>query len=383
MAVDIGQARGCDALVADSAQNSSSLAVNVALCLDGDVFDRFGPVLRHLVVGLVDQAVHVRLASSDVRIEQLKLGPVQSVLHARAVWPTRHRRTEQLIEMLAGDPPTIVHAFSGDSYRIAVDVADAFDADLVLSVTSVADCDKIAQVDCSRAGIFIAMSQPLIDILTTQLGTPSEQVTLVRPGVRTAGEARGGPAEGSAATILSTASFESGSGVDKVIKAAHMLIKRGHDLLLFLLGEGPKESSLRRMAHERNLDARVIFAHPTGDLTHAMQSADIFVHPSEDTALSADGLQAIGTGMTVVTVPNTVCDYYRHDETALVTAQATAEALADAIELLLSDRATAQRLAASGIEYVRKHHAWSGMAERTAAAYRKLALNRTTFSIKE
>ncbi len=379
-AVDIRCGRWCDACVADSEKNSSPLAVNVALCLDGDVFDRFGAVLRHLVVGLVDQAVQVRLVSSDARIESLKLGPVQSVLHPRVVWPVRVRRTEQLIETLASDPPTITHALSGGSYAIALEIADAFDTDVALQVTSVADCDRIAQLDASRVGVCIAMSEPLADILTTQLGMPSERIVLVRPGVRTT--AGGDPGQGKP-TVLCTAPFEPGSGVDKLIKAAHILHKREHDLLLFLLGEGPKESTLRRLTRDRGLDTRVIFAHPTGDLVQAMRSADIFVHPSEDTALSADGLQAMGNGMAVVSFPNAVCDHYRHEETALVTAHATAESLADSIERLLADRALAQRLSTSGVEYVRTHHAWSGMAERTAATYRQFALNRATFSMKE
>lgn len=369
--------------MAASEKKTNPLAVSVALCLDGDVFDRFGPVLRHLVVGLVDQAVQIRLVGTDARIEGLKLGPVQSVLYRRIVWPVRGRRTEQLMEMLATDPPTIAHAMSGESYAVGLDIADAFDTDVALQVTSVADCERITQLDTTRVGVFIAMSDPLVEILLTQLSLPEERIALVRPGVRTATDSRRGILTKGEPTILCTAPLESGGGVDKLIKAAAILKKRGHEFLLFLLGTGAKETALRRLAHDRGLDRCVIFSHPTGDLVQAMQSADIFVHPSEDAALSADGLSAMGNGMAVVCVPNAVCDYYRHDDTALVAEHATADALADSIQRLLADRALAHRLAAAGVEYLRTHHAWSGMAERTAAAYRQFALNRATFSMRE
>ncbi len=87
--------------------------------------------------------------------------------------------------------------------------------------------------------------------------------------------------------------------------------------------------------------------------------------------------------MAVVACSAPVCDHLRGKETAVVCDKATTNSLADAIEQLLIDRRLARRIATAGLEYVREKHAMSGMAERTAKAYRKLALKRTTFRIKE
>ena len=127
------------------------------------------------------------------------------------------------------------------------------------------------------------------------------------------------------------------------------------------------------MIRSRGLSSCATLAHPAGDLTRAMRGIDIFVQPSAETAFSDGGLQAMGAGMAVVTFPNTVCDHYRSNETAVVCDKPTAQSLADAIERLLTDRVTARRIATAGIEYVRAHHAVSSMAQRTADAYRKLA----------
>jgi len=114
-----------------------------------------------------------------------------------------------------------------------------------------------------------------------------------------------------------------------------------------------------------------------------MNSADIFVRPSMDTAIVADVLHAMGAGMAVVSVVSEICDHLRHGETAILCEKPTAELLAGALERLIVDRAEAQRLAASAMDYVRTHHPVSGMAAQTADAYRKLALARATFPIKE
>ncbi len=153
--------------------------------------------------------------------------------------------------------------------------------------------------------------------------------------------------------------------------------------MLFLLGRGRMEPAFRRRIRDRALAPYVTLAHPSGDVSHAMHSADIFVRPKSHTAFSANSLLAMAAGMAVVSFPDRICDHLRDGETAVICHEPTPEALAGAIERLLNDRAGARRMATAGAEYVRTHHAVSEMAQRTSDAYRQLALARATFSIKE
>jgi glycosyltransferase involved in cell wall biosynthesis len=364
-------------------ESQDSLSVSAALCIDRDAFDRLGRVLRHLAVGLVDQAVHLRLLSSDPCIEGLALGPIQSLVHRRVGWPVAARRIEEILGALSPQPPTVVHAMSMESYRLAMAIAEAFDADLVLQVTSLADCEAISQLSGSRAGRFHVISQPLCTVLETQLQIDPERIDLIRPGLLAAQRAACFAQPERVPTILCTSAFERGGGVDKLIEAVGLLCKRDHKVLLFLLGRGRQELALRRLARDRKLASCVTFAHPLGDPTPAMSSADIFVHPAEDTFFTVGGLQAMGAGVVVVAFASAICDYYRPGETAVVCEKPTTESLAAALEELITNRDQARRIAAAGMEYVRTHHTMSPMAERTAAAYRQLAVNRATFSLKE
>jgi glycosyltransferase involved in cell wall biosynthesis len=126
----------------------------------------------------------------------------------------------------------------------------------------------------------------------------------------------------------------------------------------------------------------VNFAQPQGDPVRAMRSADIFVRPAIDKKFHADSLQALGSGMAVVAVPGGVGDHLRNGETARICRAGSAEALAESIEELLTNRTEARELAASGLEYVRQNHGMSAMAEGTAATYRELAVPRTNFSLR-
>jgi glycosyltransferase involved in cell wall biosynthesis len=172
------------------------------------------------------------------------------------------------------------------------------------------------------------------------------------------------------------------SAVDSLIDAVGSLVSRGYGLQLFILAGGPLEGALRRHVRVRQLSGHVTFASEMADPTLAMAGADIFIRPSADTAFTADSLQALAAGMAVVSLPNSAADHLRPGETAFVCSQNTTEALAATIESVLRDRSDAQRLAAAGMDYVRRHHGVSAMAERTAAAYRKLLLARTTFAMQ-
>jgi glycosyltransferase involved in cell wall biosynthesis len=357
--------------------------VRAAMCVDADAFNRLGKVLRHLAVGLVDQAVGLQLVGSGAWLNSLALGPIQTVIHQKLSWPRAARRRQQLVEVLSHQPPTVVHGVSVESYRAAREIAEPFEADLVLQVTSQADVDGIGPAELAREGRIIASSQPLYDQLIPRCGDKADRIELIRPGLLAGSKMTSFTREGQLATLVCTADLEREKRVNVLIEAVALLRKNGLDLLLFLLGRGSQDAVLRRMVRRRGLSSVVTFATPLGDLTRALESADVFVHPSTGHAFTVGALQAMAAGVVVVTCENSACDHYRDGETAVLCAEAKPEVIAAAIEKVVMDRAFARRIAEGGLEYVRAHHSVSGMAERTAAVYRRLALARATISIAE
>ena len=74
--------------MSDEFESQNSLSVSAALCVDADAFDRLGRVVRYLAVGLVDEAIHLRVLSSDRRVDTLSLGPIQTVPHQPITRPS-------------------------------------------------------------------------------------------------------------------------------------------------------------------------------------------------------------------------------------------------------------------------------------------------------
>lgn len=361
---------------------SRAASVNAALCLDRTAFERFGGILRHLCVGLVDQNIPLRIVGSDPHIETLRLGPVQAVVHPPIAGLTGGRRLERLLDSLSAQPPSVVHAVSMGSYRTAASIAREFDADLVLGVTSLDDIEEVGRF-AERADVhFQPWSNALAVVLDSRRHIDRTHVEVIAPGVPASAKPVAFDHPGRVATLVSTSRFDADSGLDRLIAAVEILVQRQVELQLFLLGEGPRERVLRKSVRARQLSAHVAFAPNFDDPTAALSSADLFIHPTSSATFPGDTLQALGIGLALVTGPDEVADHHRPGETACVYADGTADALAEAIESLLRDRPAAQRLAAAGLEYVRRNHGVSSMAERVAAAYRRLALNQSTFAIR-
>jgi hypothetical protein len=70
----------------ESAETPSPPAapVDVALCIDREVYARLRPVLRHLCVGLIDWNVAVRVVTPSPDMPSLVFGPIQMTTIALA-----------------------------------------------------------------------------------------------------------------------------------------------------------------------------------------------------------------------------------------------------------------------------------------------------------
>lgn len=363
--------------------NTPQQSVDVCLCVETEAFDRLGRVIRHLAVGLIDQAVNVQVISSDPRVNSLALGPIRTVRYHSPRLNRLNRQAQEVVAAMGQRSPTIVHALGSSSYGIAARVAGHFEADLILHISSTADCRTVAEWRDESPALYIAAAEPLMQTLRTGSAAGGERTELVRPGVFVAGEVSTRLKAWTTPSILCTSHFEHGSGVDHLLWAVGRLRQRGIHALVFLLGRGRFESNLRRQVRELGLDSQVTFAAPMGDPLDAMKGADVYVRPSRDAAFHVDSLQAMGMGLATVAYPSPVTDHLHHDETAFVCEAASGEALSDALARMIGDRAYTQRLAASAREYVRQHHTISQMAERSATAYRRLALAQRTIPLPE
>ncbi|MGW3392875.1 glycosyltransferase family 4 protein [Streptomyces sp. NRRL F-5193] len=163
-------------------------------------------------------------------------------------------------------------------------------------------------------------------------------------------------------------------GQDTLIRALPRILRRVPDAVLLIVGGGPYEKDLRRLAVETGVTASVRFtgAVPWSELPAHYGAGDVFAMPCRTRrgGLDVEGLgivylEASATGLPVVAgdsggAPDAVLD----GETGWVVRGDSAEDTADRVTTLLLDPELRARMGERGRAWVEEKWRWDLLAER-------------------
>jgi glycosyltransferase involved in cell wall biosynthesis len=202
----------------------------------------------------------------------------------------------------------------------------------------------------------------------TDLGTDSEKIRVRSMGVDMTTVFKRDDSAARHQGLIFVGRLVEKKGVEYLIRAMKILMRRHPDLPLMIVGDGPDEDSLKSLSNELKLDDNITFAGSklNSELPALLRSANIFVMPSivaksgDQEGLGLVAVEAMGCGCAVVATDlPAVRDTVQHGKTGLVARAADAEDLAAKIETLLDDDALRLRLAKDGNEFARERFDWS------------------------
>lgn len=166
-------------------------------------------------------------------------------------------------------------------------------------------------------------------------------------------------------------------GQDTLIRAMPRILAAEPDTVLLIVGGGPYEKDLRRMAHETGVAGSVRFTGsvPWSELPAHYGAGDVFAMPCRTRrgGLDVEGLgivylEASATGLPVVAgdsggAPDAVLE----GETGWVVRGGSAEQTAERITVLLQDPGLRRRMGDRGRRWVEEKWRWDLLAERLKA----------------
>jgi len=174
-------------------------------------------------------------------------------------------------------------------------------------------------------------------------------------------------------TILTLARLDEQKGHRHLIDALAILAPRHPNLVTILAGDGPLEQSLRAQCAALGLTDRVRFLGYRRDAAELLEAADIVVLPSLYEGLPLVAIEALALGRPMVaTEVDGTPEVVIHEKTGLLAPPANPQALASAIERMLSDPALAARLGSEGRKFVRENFSLKQQIEQTVAVYSEL-----------
>ncbi len=177
------------------------------------------------------------------------------------------------------------------------------------------------------------------------------KLQVVRCGVEPAAYDRVGEPPSGRARVLCVGRLVPEKGQSVLLHAFARIVKRGVDAELEVVGYGPAEDNLKRLAERLGLADRVIFAGAVGQDAIGVhyQAASVFCLPSFWEGIPVVLMEALACRRPVIaTAVAGVRELVRDGETGLLVSPGREDELADALERLLKDPALRRRMGEAG-----------------------------------
>lgn len=146
--------------------------------------------------------------------------------------------------------------------------------------------------------------------------------------------------------VTTAANFRPQKDYPNLLGAAKLLADRGVPVRLVAVGQGPHEAEIHRLRDELGLADRVILTGFRDDATAVMGACDAFVMASQWEGLPVAVMEALALGLPIVsTAVGGMAETLHDGDDALLVPSRDAEALATAIERVVTDAELRARLA--------------------------------------
>lgn len=167
-------------------------------------------------------------------------------------------------------------------------------------------------------------------------------------------------------------------GQDLFLRAASLLAAQHRSLRFLLIGIGPEEGPLRRLATELGIDDRVMFVGYRNDMKRAYNSIDLVVQSSHTEGMPNVVLEALLMGVPVIaTDVGGTGEIMEHERSGVLIPPGEVAALATQMQAFLAERARFAEMARAGGERVRRDFDSLKRIERMKRLYRQLLTEAT------
>ncbi|MSR47126.1 MAG: glycosyltransferase family 1 protein [Planctomycetes bacterium] len=218
----------------------------------------------------------------------------------------------------------------------------------------------------------IAVSEDVRQALVTNGRFPRERITVIPNGVAASLSSldEETPPSDELPVVGTVGRFAPGRGIETFLTAARLVLDQGAKACFLVLGEGPSERELRRLARQLELTPHVTFALPRARIADLFRPMDIFASVGESEGHGIFILSAMAQARAVIcTGVGGVLSFVRDGENGLLVGRADPDALAIRIGGLLAAPEERRRLGRAALHDVREQFPLHSMVEETLTAY--------------
>lgn len=156
-----------------------------------------------------------------------------------------------------------------------------------------------------------------------------------------------------AVVLLHVGRLHRQKGMEVVIEALSLVLKKVPEARLFLVGEGELRDSLERLARDEGVADQVSFEGSVADVAPYLAAADLFVFPSRWEAFGIALLEAMAAGLPSVVAPVGGITEVATEETSAMPLQRHPRVWAEAIVELIHDEERREAMGRAATERAR------------------------------
>ena len=240
-------------------------------------------------------------------------------------------------------------------------------------VGSCCETHRLAMVRVlDHAGAVLIGCQSFAEEVTHRLGTDPARFTIVPGAVDVSRFTPGERPAGGPPVLLYHGRVDARKGVLDMLDALAPLAAEGIAFDLVISGIGPSfdETAARITALRLGRHARMTGYVDYGDVPAVYRQADIFVSPTYAEGFSNTILEAMASGLAVLSCRSVgVVDCIRDGENGLLTDPGDIPALTKALRWMLTNPSGCARLAAAGLEECRRVYSWQAVGRQIMQVY--------------
>ena len=154
--------------------------------------------------------------------------------------------------------------------------------------------------------------------------------------------------------VLSVGELQKRKNHQAIIRAIAKL--NNPHIKYIICGQGVLENSLRKLATSSNLENQVFFLGYRQDIPEIMSACDIFAHPSIREGLGLASLEAMASGLPLITSNvQGVPDYVENGVTGYMCSPMDVDAYAENLKKLTENKSLREKIGTTNITYVQKY----------------------------
>lgn len=342
-----------------------------ALIVSAETISEYSIFLKHLLVGLVDEAITTALVCpANCDLGSVVPPLVQVIRYPAFDLPLFKRQNRgKLAEQLSDFKPTVLHCLCQSKAPLVRQLAWQLDLPYLLTVTSLQKRFGRLFISSSRCAKIIAPAESIAANVAKLYPAFTDRIERINIGTFTSETSSCFHEPRWLASMVTTHPLNNESDFENLFGAVKHLAIDGYEFMLVITGGGRAEKQVWKSLTARGLSPIVTIVPRSEMLRQVLAAGDIFIQPQPGNTFNPLLLEAMSVGAAVAGCKGGVDDLIIENKTAVVFDPTDELSIYSTLQRLFDRRELAQQIAKAAQQHLRENYTVSNMISSTLQAY--------------